>query len=92
MDHKRLIFRVTWLSVIVLTLGLYLQSLHDFVIRVMGAIMIVVTILTLSFILGSRLGEGKNQYEQYKKSTSTSTDHSWRDSIRKLSGLGNGRH
>ncbi len=93
MDNKRLIFRAEWLGIILITFGLYLQSFHDFVIRVMGAIMIVIGVLVLAFILGAKLGEGKTKYEKLhnKNSGIISNNRLW-NSIRKLSSLDDGRH
>lgn len=92
MDSKRLVFRAEWLGIILITFGLYLQSFHDFVIRVMGAIMIVIGVLVLAFILGAKLGEGKINYELRNKNSSIISNNSWYDSIRKLPGLDTGRH
>lgn len=92
MDSKRLVFRAEWLGIILITFGLYLQSFHDFVIRVMGAIMIVIGVLVLAFILGARLGEGKTNYELRNKNSGIISNNRWYDSIRKLSSLDTGRH
>jgi len=92
LDNKRLIFRAEWLGIILITFGLYLQSFHDFVIRVMGAIMIVIGVLVLAFILGAKLGEGKINYELRNKNSGIISNNSWYDSIRKLSSLDIGRH
>ena len=92
MDHKGLVFRIEWLGIVLITFGLYVQSFYDFIIRVMGAIMVVTGVLVLAFILGAKLGEGKIRYELYKKNSIFISNNSWRDSIRKLSSLGNGRH
>ena len=92
MDSKRLVFRAEWLGIILITFGLYLQSFHDFVIRVMGAIMIVIGVLVLAFILGAKLGEGKINYELRNKNSGIISNNRWYDSIRKLSSLDIGRH
>jgi len=72
--------------------GLYMQQFYDFVTRVMGAIMIVIGVLILAFILGAKLGEGKTNYERLPKNSGIIGNHSWRNSIRKLSSLDDGRH
>ena len=92
MDSKRLVFRAEWLGIILITFGLYLQSFYDFVIRVMGAIMIVIGVLVLAFILGAKLGEGKINYELRNKNSGIIRNNRWYDSIRKLSSLDIGRH
>ncbi len=58
MDSERL----ACFGVIFLIFGLYLQSFADFMIRVMGAIMIILGSLILAFILGAYLGQGKERY------------------------------
>ncbi len=93
MDSKRLIFRAEWLGIVLITFGLYLQSFHDFVIRVMGAMMVVIGVLILAFILGAKLGDGKTQYEKlHKENSGIISNNSWWDSIRKLPSLDIGRH
>ena len=92
MDSKGLIFRIEWLGIVLITFGLYLQSFYDFVIRVMGAIMIVIGVLVLAFILGAKLGEGKINYERRNKNSGIISNNRWYDSIRKLSSLDIGRH
>jgi len=92
LDSKGLVFRAEWLGIILITFGLYLQSFHDFVIRVMGAIMIVMGVLVLAFILGAKLGEGKINYELRNKNSGIISNNRWYDSIRKLSSLDIGRH
>ena len=92
MDSKGLIFRIEWLGIVLITFGLYLQSFYDFVIRVMGAIMIVIGYLVLEFILGAKLGEGKINYELRNKNSGIISNNSWWNSIRKLSSLDIGRH
>lgn len=60
MDSERL----ACFGVIFIIFGLYLQSFDDFMVRVMGAIMIVFGVLILAFILGAYLGRGKTEYDK----------------------------
>ncbi len=60
MDSERL----ACFGVIFIVFGLYLQSFGDFMIRVMGAIMIIFGSLILAFILGAYLGRGKIEYDK----------------------------
>jgi len=92
LDHKGLVFRIEWLGIVLITFGLYVQSFYDFIIRVMGAIMIVIGVLVLAFILGAKLGEGKIRYELYNKNSGIISNNSLWNSIRKLSSLDDGRH
>lgn len=54
--------RIACFAVIFVVAGLYLQSFADFMIRVMGAIMIIFGSLILAFILGAYIGRGKERY------------------------------
>ncbi len=63
MDSERL----ACFGVIFLIIGLYLQSFGDFMIRVMGAIMIILGSLILAFIFGAYLGRGKIRYDKLNR-------------------------
>jgi len=92
LDHKRIILRAEWFATIFVVIGLYLQSFYDFVIRVVGAVMILIGGSVLAFILGAKLGEGKNEYESYVKNSNTIGDNRWWNNLRKLSRMDDGRN
>lgn len=92
MDIQRLILRIEWFGILFVVTGLYLQSFYDFVIRVIGAIMIIIGGSVLAFILGTKLGEGKDDYDKrHAKGTGIIGSDSWRDSFRKYTRMVDGR-
>ena len=61
MDSERL----ACFAVIFLVIGLYVQSFyHEFMLRVIGVVTIIIGGLILAFILGAYLGRGKIEYDK----------------------------
>jgi len=63
MDFRINTFRVSSFGIVLVVIGLYVQSFYyDFMLRVIGVIAIIIGGLMLSFILGAYLGKGKERY------------------------------